>query len=135
MGDRLRPKPPPHTSKCGALGHSSSSSGDRGVRLVVGRQLHWHGVEAPEPGDYAGVDGFLAMIGGIFERTGGDVKIQQQSCLSDDEWATEWEHAVFGRNGSTLEAQNAFNYRFRDGRIAEMWMVCTTPAMAASFWD
>jgi ketosteroid isomerase-like protein len=89
----------------------------------------------PEPGDYAGVDGFLTTIGGIFERTGGDVKIQQLSCLSDDEWATEWEHAVFRRNGSTLEAQNAFVYRFQDGRIAEMWMVCTAPATAASFWD
>jgi ketosteroid isomerase-like protein len=89
----------------------------------------------PEPGDYAGVDGFLTTIGGIFDRTEGDVKIQQLSCLSDDEWAVEWEHAVLGRKGSTLEAQNAFIYRFRDGRIAEMWMVCTAPATAASFWD
>src|SRR5690348_2481670 len=62
----------------------------------------------PEPGDYVGVDEFLATIGGIFERTGGNVKIQQLSCLADDEWATEWEHAVLGRNGTTLEAQNAF---------------------------
>jgi len=90
----------------------------------------------PQPGDYAGVDGFLAAVGGIFERTGGDVKIQQLCCLSDDdEWATEWEHAVLGRNGETLEAQNVFVYRFRDGRIAEMWMVCTAPAAAAAFWD
>jgi len=89
----------------------------------------------PEPGDYTGVDGFLSTIGGIFERTGGDVKIQQLSCLAGGEWATEWEHAVLGRNGATLEAENAFVYRFRDGRIAEMWMVCTAPSDAASFWD
>jgi ketosteroid isomerase-like protein len=88
----------------------------------------------PEPGDYVGVDGFLATIGGIFERTGGDVKIQQLTCLADDEWATEWEHAVLGRNGATLETQNAFVYRFRDGRIAEMWMVCTAPAGSERFW-
>jgi ketosteroid isomerase-like protein len=89
----------------------------------------------PQPGDYVGVDGFLATIGGIFERTAGDVKIQQLACLADDEWATEWEHAVLGRNGTTLEAQNAFVYRFREGRIAEMWMVCTAPAESARFWD
>jgi ketosteroid isomerase-like protein len=89
----------------------------------------------PAPGDYAGVEGFLATIGGIFERTHGDVKIEQLSCLADAEWATEWEHAVLGRNGATLEAENAFVYRFCEGRIAEMWMVCTAPAEAASFWD
>ncbi len=89
----------------------------------------------PEPGDYTGVDGFLGVIGGIFERTSGDVKIEQLTCLADDNWATEWEHAVLGRNGETLEAKNAFVYRFRGGRITEMWMVCTAPAEAAAFWD
>lgn len=89
----------------------------------------------PQPGDYEGVDGFLGVIGGIFERTAGDVKIEQLSCLADDNWATEWERAVLGRNGDTLEAENAFVYRFEAGRIAEMWMVCTAPADASAFWD
>ena|SRR5947207_4368482 len=89
----------------------------------------------PTPGDYTGVDGFLATVGTIFERTGGDVKIEQLCCLADDEWATEWEHAVLQRNGATLEAENAFVYRFRDGRIAEMWMICTAPLEASAFWD
>ena len=88
----------------------------------------------PEPGDYAGVDGFLSVIGGIFERTQGDVKIEQLACLADGAWATEWEHAVLGRNGAVLETENAFVYRFDGGRIAEMWMICTAPAAAASFW-
>jgi ketosteroid isomerase-like protein len=89
----------------------------------------------PLPGDYLGVNGFLATVSGIFERTAGDVKIQQLSCLADDEWAMEWEHAVLGRKGRILEAKNAFVYRFRGGRIAEMWMVCTAPGEAAGFWD
>jgi N-acyl-D-aspartate/D-glutamate deacylase len=25
--------------------------------------------------------------------------------------------------------------RIRDGRIAEVWMICTAPADASSFWD
>jgi len=89
----------------------------------------------PEPGDYEGVDGFLGAIGRIFERTGGDVKIERLCCLADGAWATEWEHAALGRNGATLEAENAFVYRFEGGRIAEMWMVCTAPAEASAFWD
>ena len=89
----------------------------------------------PAPGDYTGVDGVVSAIGEIIECTAGDVKIEQLCCLADDEWATEWEHAVFGRNGATLEAENAFVYRFRGGRIAEMWMICTAPAGADTFWD
>ncbi len=89
----------------------------------------------PTPGDYTGVDGFLDTIGGIFERTGGDVKIEQLCCLAEGEWATEWEHAALRRNGATLEINTAFIYRFHDGLIAEMWMICSAPGEAASFWD
>src|SRR5689334_8235836 len=52
----------------------------------------------PTPGDERGVDGFLRTVGRIFELTGGDVKIEQLTCLAGDEWATEWEHAVMVRN-------------------------------------
>ena len=44
------------------------------------------------------------------------------------------EHAVLGRNGRTLEMNDAFIYRFDDGRIREMWFIAAGPAEAASFW-
>lgn len=88
----------------------------------------------PRPGDHDGVEGFLAALGAIFELTGGDVKIEQLCVLADDEWGTEWEHAVLGRGGRTLEANNAFVYRFAGSRIAEMWMICTAPAGSEAFW-
>jgi ketosteroid isomerase-like protein len=71
----------------------------------------------------------------VFELTNGDVKIEQLFCAADARWGTEWEHAVLGRNGRTLETKNAFAYKFDDGRIAEMWMVCAAPAGSESFWD
>ena len=89
----------------------------------------------PRPGDHAGVAGFLAALGAIFELTGGDVKIEQLAILADGDWVTEWEYAVLGRGGRTLEAHNAFVYRFAGGRIAELWMICAAPAAEASFWD
>jgi ketosteroid isomerase-like protein len=89
----------------------------------------------PKAGDHAGVDGFLGVIGTIFELTGGDVKLDQQFCIANDEWASEWEHAVLGRNGSTLDTHNSFVYRFEGGRIAEMWMTCTAAPANASFWS
>ena len=54
---------------------------------------------------------------------------------ADDTWATEWEHAVLGRNGQKLDTHNVFSYRFEGERIAEMWMVCTAPAGSEAFWS
>ena len=86
-------------------------------------------------GDHAGVDGLLGAIGGTFEATNGDVKLEQQFCIGTDGWAAEWEHAVLGRHGKTLESDNAFIYRFTGDRIAEMWMfVGADPGHAAAFF-
>ena len=48
--------------------------------------------------------------------------------------AAEWEHAVLGRDGRTLEMNDSFVYRFDNGRIREMWFIAAGPAEAASFW-
>ena len=77
----------------------------------------------PKTGDHRGVNGFLGVVGTILELTGGDVKLDQLFAIAESEWAVEWERAVLGRNGRTLEQHNAFIYRFEDGRIAEMWML------------
>ena len=89
----------------------------------------------PRPGDHHGVPGFLGALGAIFQLTEGDVKIEQLFCAATDGWAAEWEHAVFGRHGRTLEVENAFVYEIRDGRIAELWMLCAAPAGSESFWQ
>lgn len=88
----------------------------------------------PFAGDHQGVDGLLVALGTVFELTDGDVKLEQLFCLADDEWGAEWEHAVFGRDGRTLEMNDSFVYRFDDGRIREMWLIAAGPAEAASFW-
>lgn len=97
-------------------------------------EFHMRG-PLPRAGDHRGIDGFLDALGAVFELTGGDVKIEQLFCAAEGSWAAEWEHAVLGRNGATLETKNAFIYRFDDGRIAEMWMICAAPAGSEAFWD
>ena len=96
--------------------------------------LHVRG-PLPCAGDHTGVDGFLGALGTIFELTNGDVKLEQLCCLADGNWATEWERAALGRNGRTLEAEDAFIYRFDGGRIAEIWMMWAPPAGSETFWD
>lgn len=76
----------------------------------------------PMAGDHTGLGGFLAVLGSLFEATGGQIDLDQQFCLGTDGWAAEWEHATLRRNGKTLESRNAFVYRFEDDRVAEMWM-------------
>ena len=86
-------------------------------------------------GDHAGLGGFLGVLGSVFEATGGQIELDQQFCLGDDQWAAEWEHARLGRNGRTLESRNAFVYRFDGDRIAEMWMFLgAEPEAAEAFF-
>jgi ketosteroid isomerase-like protein len=100
------------------------------------RDMKFH-VRGPLPcaGDYTGVDGFLSALGTIFELTDGDVKLEQLFCFADDRWGAEWEHAALGRQGRTLETEDAFVYRFDSGRIDEMWMLWAAPAGSESFWE
>jgi ketosteroid isomerase-like protein len=96
--------------------------------------LHMRGPFATA-GDHSGVDGLLGAIGAVFEATNGDVKLEQRFCVGVDGWAAEWEHAVLGRQGKTLESDNAFVYRFAGGCIAEMWMFLgVDPGAAAAFF-
>jgi ketosteroid isomerase-like protein len=83
-------------------------------------------------GDHVGVDGLLDALGHIFELTNGDVKLDQLFCVGTDGWAAEWERSVLGRNGQTLQSDNAFIYRFDGDRIAEMWMFLGAPPERAN---
>ena len=88
----------------------------------------------PATGDHRGASGFLSVIGTIMELTNGDVKLEQLCAIGDGDYAVEWERAILGRNGKTLDTRNAFVYRFEDGRIAEMWMIGAGPVGSESFF-
>jgi ketosteroid isomerase-like protein len=96
--------------------------------------LHVRGT-LPRVGDHRGVEGFLGVIGTILELTAGDVKLEQLFAIADEGWAAEWERAILGRNGRTLDSHNSFIYRFEDGRIADIWMIGAGPAGSESFFE
>jgi ketosteroid isomerase-like protein len=102
--------------------------------LTDDMQFHLRG-PFERAGDHIGVDGLLDAIGRILELTNGDVKLDQLFCVGTDGWAAEWERSVLGRNGQTLQSDNAFIYRFGDDRVAEMWMFLgAQPERAAQFF-
>ena len=89
----------------------------------------------PRVGDHRGAEGFLGVVGTIFELTAGDVKLEQLFAIADGDWAAEWERALLGRDGETLDTRNLFIYRFENDRIAEMWMIGAGPAGSESFFE
>lgn len=89
----------------------------------------------PTAGDHKGIGGMLEVFAGLIEATNGDIKLDQKFCVAVDNWVSEWEHSTFGRNGKTLESDNAFTYRFDGSRIAEMWMfIGALPDEAEAFF-
>ena len=94
-------------------------------------------LRGPDPmaGDHAGLGGFLGVVGSWFEATNGQIELDTKLCLGSDGWAAEFERAKLGRNGETVESDNAFVYRFEGDRIAEMWMyVGLMPDVAEAFF-
>jgi ketosteroid isomerase-like protein len=85
-------------------------------------------------GDHRGASGFANWVRTQIEITKGDLKLDQQFAIADGDWAAEWERAVFGREGKTLEQYNSFVYRFEDGRIAEMWAIGAGKPEDAAFF-
>ena len=83
--------------------------------------FHFRGPH-PMAGDHAGLGGLLTVLGWIFEKTNGQIELDTKLCLGTDGWVAEFERAKLGRNGETVESDNAFVYRFEGDRIAEMWM-------------
>ncbi len=93
---------------------------------------------APHPlaGDHDGLGGLLTVLGALFEATDGQIELDTKLCIGTDGWATEFEHAQLSRNGTTVESQNSFVFRFEGDRIAEMWMyVGLMPDVAEAFFS
>ena len=89
----------------------------------------------PMAGDHRASAASSRCFGSSLRATNGDIKLDQQFCIGADGWAAEWEHAMLGRNGKTLESDNAFVYRFDGDRIAEMWMFLgARPGAAEAFF-
>jgi ketosteroid isomerase-like protein len=96
--------------------------------------FHFRGPH-PMAGDHQGLGGLLTVLGWIFEKTNGQIELDTKLLLGTDGWAAEFERAQLGRNGETVESENAFVYRFEGDRIAEMWMyVGLMPDVAEAFF-
>ena len=82
----------------------------------------WHaGGDNPLAGDHAGKEAVAAFLGGIVQATGGTFRAELQNVLADDTNGYSLHRGTATRDGEDLEAWSVLGYRFRDGKIAEIW--------------
>ena len=82
----------------------------------------WHtGGGSSLAGDYEGKEAVAAFLGAIVENTGGTFSAELQNVLADDTNGFSLHKATAMRDGEELEAWTVLGYRFRDGKVSEIW--------------
>lgn len=84
--------------------------------------IAWHQAGSSSlAGDHAGKEAVAAFLGGIVQNTGGSFKAELQNVLADDTNGYSLHKSTATKDGQELEAWAVLGYRFRDGKIAEIW--------------
>ena len=73
-------------------------------------------------GDYKGKDQFGELFGRFMERV-PEYTFEPHGYLADDEHGVILQKSRFKRGDETLDSNDAFVCHFRDGKIAEFWLL------------
>jgi uncharacterized protein len=88
----------------------------------------------PMSGDYDGPAGFLDFLTKNFEIAGESLQLEIEGVLADDERGVSFEHVTAQRDGKNLDVHDTTVFRFRDNKVAEMWMLSSDPDAHEAFW-
>jgi ketosteroid isomerase-like protein len=82
----------------------------------------WHTAgNHPLAGDHAGKDAVAAYLGGVVQTTGGTFRAELQHALADDTNGYSLHKGTGTKDGEELEGWSILGYRFRDGKVDEIW--------------
>ena len=73
-------------------------------------------------GDYQGKDKFIDLFQRFNERAPG-YTFEPHAYLADDEHGVSLQRSTYKRGDETLQTNDAFVVHFRDGKVAEFWIV------------
>jgi ketosteroid isomerase-like protein len=73
-------------------------------------------------GDYKGKDQFAELFTRFTERT-PEYTFEPHAYFADDEHGVILQKSHYKRGNETLDADDAFICHFRDGKIAELWLL------------
>lgn len=79
--------------------------------------------DGPFGGDHKGHEAIRRLLGGLFEWTGGTLRMEVQEIFADEEHGVTLltETATRAKDGATLDLRETHLCRFLNGRIVELW--------------
>ena len=82
----------------------------------------WHiGGTSRISGDHVGAAGVLGMFGQLMAGTEGTFRAELQTVFADDDRAFSLHKATATKDGEHYELWTVLGYRFRDGKVSEIW--------------
>ena len=84
--------------------------------------IAWHiGGTTRISGDHQGAAGVMAMFGELLGASEGTFRAELQSVVADDERGFSLHRATASKGGDDYELWTVLGYRFRDGKVSEIW--------------
>jgi uncharacterized protein len=105
----------------------------RGDMATLGRLLAddvvWHSPgHNALTGDYTGIPAVLALFGRTFELTGGTFKNDVHDIVANDVHGVALVTVSGSRDGTSMSTRQAHVVHFRDGKLAESWLLASDQA-------
>ena len=92
------------------------------IRDLWAEGIVWHiGGTNRISGDHEGAAGILAMFGELADASEGTFRSELQHVVADEERGFSLQRATARKGGEDFEIWTVLGYRFRDGKIAEVW--------------
>jgi ketosteroid isomerase-like protein len=92
------------------------------ARLLLADEVGWHEPgEEDHSGDYRGRDEVVALLEKLVEVTEGTFQLEPGAFLNSVEYSAAFVQWSAERAGRRSEGNEIAVYRFRDGKIAEVW--------------
>ena len=84
--------------------------------------IAWHiGGSSRIAGDHQGAAGIMAMFGELVGASEGTFRAELQSVVADDERGFSLHRATASKGGEDFELWTVLGYRFREGKVSEIW--------------
>ena len=84
--------------------------------------IAWHiGGSSRIAGDHQGAAGIMAMFGELVGAAEGTYRVELQSVVADDERGFSLHRATASKGGEDFELWTVLGYRFREGKVSEIW--------------
>ncbi|MDQ6847081.1 MAG: nuclear transport factor 2 family protein [Candidatus Dormibacteraeota bacterium] len=102
---------------------------------IFDKDIVWHSPgRGPLAGDFRGADAVIGLFVKQFEMTNGTFKVDVHDFLANDDHAVALGNLSAERDGKSLTSQYAHVCHFRDGKLAEAWIVNYDPQTADEFF-